>query len=118
MRACRFRRDRRRRALDAAAARSGEAALPGQMRADGQQERRQQGQPRGRSTYRCQAELLKLGCAVLGCPNRLLRRDDVATPARPAHLVADPVLDAPAEVGPQRAGALRLEPVEPCEGVW
>ena len=37
-------------------------------------------------------------------------RRRVATPARPAHLVADPVLDAPAEVGPQRAGALRLEP--------
>ena len=71
-----------------------------------------------RSTYRCQAEFLKLGCAVLGCPNRLLRATDVATPAPPAHLVADPILDAPAEVGPQRAGALRLEPVEPCEGVW
>ena len=35
------------------------------------------------TTYRCQAELLKLGCAVLGCPNRLLRprrRGDAGSP--------------------------------------
>ena len=62
-------------------------------------------------------ELLKLGRAVLGCPKRLLRRDDVATSGRPAHLVADPVLDASPKVDPQRAGAIRLELVEPYERV-
>ena len=61
--------------------------------------------------------MLKLGRAVLGCPKRLLRRDDVATSGRPAHLVADPVLDASPKVDPQRAGAIRLELVEPYERV-
>ena len=71
-----------------------------------------------RSTYRCQAELLKLGWPPSDARTGCSGATDVATPARPAHLVADPVLDAPAEVVPQRAGALRLKPVEPFEGVW